>query len=179
MYLEISARQTGKTTRAIKWLVEKIEKRQFDDNSDPIYYFCFNVAAARHTENVIRNTVPKQLRSKFIVVPSTTSLPIRQGTVAIYDEFDYMDPNFVQVNQGSYYVTSPSFIRLPKEYCQAINDFTKGFIPKDKLLYLLLAHQMRYVAYTQGDTGVIRHKYDRMSLGEASRLYCCSFGGNK
>lgn len=103
MYLEISARQTGKTTRLVKQVVDDLESGRYQR----AMVMTMNHRAARD----ISRLIPHRLLSRVITQPSvglTRSIADSDITRCYYDEFCYITTEyFDDISPNGYYASTP------------------------------------------------------------------------
>ena len=138
MYLEISPRQTGKTTRLIEMANHLDETRE--DVS------CILVTMNHHMKRYMCSHFKKNPTILVITQAEVkkTMLGYRGRTVTpilFYDEFDFMEPENVIVNTEFYYATTAKRMR---DYIDIIE--WKAGIKRDPMLSLLKANGWMYTA---------------------------------
>lgn len=172
MYLEISARQTGKTARMIQEIRNTLNK-----NLTPILF----VHSVLHWNNSLSRFFTNEERTKiriFTLVEEYNRFligrKISQKVRLFYDEFDlFKNPDNVIIDLNGYYQTTP--IRLRK--IEDIVLFRLG-MRKDPLLELLFRNNGQYVSHSA------LSYFGRMSLESIANLrktrdinFSVDFGG--
>ena len=140
MYLEISARRTGKTVRLVKAVKEHLE------NGNTAIVIVPELRWAKFME------LPQKEPNLFILSDYDLKKAVPNKLKGIrfnkprwfFDEFDFMEnirnvpAHFVD---DEYYVTTPRFVRK-------ISEMSQEEIETDALLSLLKRNKDQYVAYT-------------------------------
>lgn len=149
-YLDISPRQTGKTTRLVKLAQEQLERGQ---------EVCF--VTQKGLKSYAKRALPGAL-----VLADTEPFPVGLDSdehTWFYDEFDWL--RNVQVRQGGYYATTARFARKLGE----------GSAQDDILLQLIQAAGGRFERFYwpfEMEDG-IREARAIYSPDEFRRLYLC------
>lgn len=149
MYLEISARQTGKTKRLVEHMIKTLESGVpevvlFTKHRFPLISY---PQLAVYEDRVIRFTDSHNYNR--YALGKRTSPPI------YYDEFDIQES--VLIREKGYYVTTPTRLRT-------VEDMLRHFIqPKDTLLSLIDANKGEYVVVTILGSG--------LGLGKVLEMY--------
>lgn len=157
MYLEISARRTGKTFR----LIEEVRRR---------------VMAGKHIILIYPNwSMPKGVLPKDILSSPHVLVDIYAkyntleerypGSVWFFDEFD-MHSSVLPIKEDGYYVTTPSSIRDSS----AIRRF-KYSESNDNLLRLIHNNDYFYNAYVCPHAGEIEGKFPSYSTEFGHQLF--------
>ena len=150
MYLEISARRSGKTTR----LHAEVRRQSKLGNPCIIIYPNMNMLAQNRAcvnwiPNVKAITIGKYL-SAYIheaQIEWKTGLVLSPNTKKFFEEFDmYTSVHRVPVDKNAYYVTTPRFTRDSR-----LITSWKENRRSDLLLSLLQQNMGQYTAHTWGD----------------------------
>jgi thymidine kinase len=106
IYLEISPRQTGKTTRLVQAATDWINK-----NLENHAIICtVNNSAKKHVQYLINIYLINNHRIK--VITQHESITYLKNLKWFYDEFDHFEKkNLLIIDETGYYVTTPKFIR--------------------------------------------------------------------
>lgn len=158
MYLEISGRQTGKTTRLCKDIVKHL-----DSNPSAIACLIFlNNAMQMHYQRLIPNeyhdrviystdfkkvvttvvqlntlSISKFFRDSRLGSSLETSEELFKDVKFYFDEFDFMDIENVPVMENAYYVTTRKEERTMDDWI---------FWRNDRLLRLIVANDFMYTS---------------------------------
>lgn len=124
MYVEISARQVGKSTRIVDFLSKNIDKYKLIAVVSP------NFTSANAFNRLLRKTIP---RSGFRVLStslnSSNLYEIDMYDFVIYDEFDFnphITPEHIRPN--TYWVTTPRTIRSIETWNSASPDVLRSLV---------------------------------------------------
>jgi len=121
MYLEISARRSGKTTRLINAAIIA------DLKGETVYVVTLNVCTAQDFKRMVSKIVPRN-SIRFLGATQVTSgvrlgqRPRPEGISWFYDEFDFMSPENVIIKDNGYYATTPIKLRTKEDYARHILD---------------------------------------------------------
>lgn len=158
MYLEISGRQTGKTTRLCKDIVKHLDSKPsaiacliFLNNAMRMHYQ--RLIPNEYHDRVIYSTDFKQVETTVVQLNTLsiakffrdsrlgssleTSEELFKDVKFYFDEFDFMDIANVPVIENAYYVTTRNEIRTMDDWI---------FWRKDRLLRLLVANDFMYTS---------------------------------
>jgi hypothetical protein len=135
MYVEVSPRQSGKTTRLVDAVVSYLQQNFSDDLK--IVLCCININSFKHIKRLIRGKISTELTNslpmdysyesvlklvdslyltKIICVTSRINFNFDPNTISywFFDEFSFLEPNKIlhpingSVLENAYYCTTPS-----------------------------------------------------------------------
>ena len=135
LYLEISGRQTGKTTRMVDDMVNHL------DNGGMV--FLYTSMSASYTKMIIQSVLEKYKydSSKFVINPTENYLKTsdlsNECIRNYYDEFDF-NKNLGGVDFNGYFCTTCSHLRSFEDFLDPSN--------YDLLLVLMKTTKLNYVA---------------------------------
>lgn len=133
MYVEISPRQSGKTTRLIEAVITYLNRNPQHN----VAILCPRIALTKHIRNKILNTIGN---SEFFRIHISTSIEQLRGLTVhhyFFDEFSQMEPRHITFNReiigNAYYCTTPtdkqSTINMITNYCLRNNININYFNP--------------------------------------------------
>lgn len=145
MYLEISPRQSGKTTRMIKYAIRLIRK------GHSVLFVSISQRYIRHlSDQLVRQL---SIKSDTPVITFTTYASYKKGNFkstaydfVLFDEFDFANVNKDFIVKNGYYSTTPRFIRSTK-YIKDYMVKRLGGKKFDLLMELVIIKKYKFKTY--------------------------------
>ena len=141
MYLEISGRCSGKSTRLREHVIKLAEKKcavivTFMNNH--LFYEFLRTIQVKHQRFIFNG------RSRNVEKIVESRNFSKDDIYYCYDEFDYYKDGSIVISQNGYYCTTAVFARTENHYNRWIENNKEG----DALLSLLRENGGKYVSYT-------------------------------
>ena len=151
MYLEISARQTGKTTR----LIENLLSEAYSSDAENSIVFCHTKNSAADLKNTVKKIAAKKpltrkyfKKIRFTTLTENSLRGISSETYLYFDEFDFVVKNrlsaeiidlLLEEYPNLYFVTTPARLRSPDEFSEKSiktnNDLLLKVLAKNNYVY--------------------------------------------
>lgn len=141
MYLEISARRSGKTFRLIQHVRKNIEIGK----KSLVIYPTYAMAHAVLPKDFFSNSLV-EVRSLDYIGSSWFDNRKYYDYQKVFDEFDYVSEYSIPLTHDGYYVCTPRFLRTFQDWTDWYN-----FKKQDNLLSLIKMNDYHYKAYVCKD----------------------------